>query len=362
MTTTRAAAAPGPDDPRPPAPPRQRRIVLPVDLGVASQAVGALLGGLTTDDGTPTPLQRRLLADLVQAFRSLRGLPPIDLDAVDPLEPDQAAAAIADPALRRQLVLALIVAEQLLHPLPDSLRRRVEAYADALGVHPDALKVSRDLAGEHLLVAYEDMQRMSWYRERSVDEALAGRLGELVRSKLAYYGIGEDHHIAARWRSLADQPEGSWGRGVADFYRAHGFPYPGEPHGIYEIGAHHDFIHVLADYPTSPEGEIDVFAFIAGTMDDERGFMQFAFTLALFQNASVDRVGGLKVAIARADTLSDPGAPERLADAFRRAAACQVDVMAGIDHFAWAPYPLDEVRQRFGVVPKAVDGPGFLAG
>ena len=45
-----------------------------------------------------------------------------------------------------------------------------------------------------------------------------------------------------------------------------GFPFPGEPGGIYEVGALHDWVHVLTDYNTSPEGEIDVFAFIAATM------------------------------------------------------------------------------------------------
>ena len=89
--------------------------------------------------------------------------------------------------------------------------------------------------------------------------------------------------------------------------------------------------------------------------------MQFAFTLALFQNATVDRVGGLKVAIARADTLEDPGAVARLADAFRRAVACPVDVMAGVDHFAWAEVPLERARERLGVVPRAVAGEGYLA-
>ena len=73
--------------------------------------------------------------------------------------------------------------------------------------------------------------------------------------------------------------------------------------GIYEVGALHDWVHVLADYGTDPEGEIDVFAFIAATMTDQRGFLQFVFTLALFQNGSVDTVGGKKVALLPNATL-----------------------------------------------------------
>jgi hypothetical protein len=333
--------------------------VVPEDPAVGLALLGAALGALTTDEGTPTELQLHLLASLVTAFAG-RPMTVADLDAVPPLEPVDAADALVDPVVREQLVLLLVTCEQLLHPLPVALHRRVAAFAEALGVHPDGLTVSRDLAHHHLALAYADIQRMSWYREQTVHDALRGRLVELTRSKLAYYGVGEDAAMAARWRALRDLPEGSWGHGVAEFYRVNGFPFPGERHGIYEIGAHHDFVHVLADYAPTPEGEIDVFAFIAATMDDPRGFMQFVFTLALFQNAAVDRVGGLEVALARADTLADPGALDRMADAFRRAAACPVDVMAGIDHFAWAPHPLALAREHLGVVPKGEPGPGFL--
>ena len=344
----------------PPVPPRLRRMALPGPGPEGLAFVGTVLGALTTADGTPPDLQLRLLRALVAA-RAGRELPEVDLAAVPRLSPAEAGEAVGDADQRTLLVQLLVTMELLLHPLPDALARQVDAYADALGVHPDALQVARDLAEEHQLLAYADLQRMSWYRSETFREARHGRLVELARSKLAYYGIGRDRRIARRWEALADLPRGTWGGEVAEFYRVHGFPFPGEPHGIYEIGAHHDFVHVLADYPPTPEGEIDVFAFIAATMEDPRGYMQFAFTLALFQNATVDRVGGLKVAIARADTLEDPGAVARLADAFRRAVACPVDVMAGVDHFAWAAVPLDEARSRLGVVPRAVAGEGYLA-
>ena len=68
---------------------------------------------------------------------------------------------------------------------------------------------------------------------------MRGRLLELARSKLAYSGVAADPEIAHRWEALRDLPAGSWGRGVADFYERHGFPFPGEEHGIYEIGARH---------------------------------------------------------------------------------------------------------------------------
>ena len=95
-----------------------------------------------------------------------------------------------------------------------------------------------------------------------------------------------------------------------------------------------------------------MFAFIAASMGDSRGFTQFAMTLALFQNGAIRHVAGKKVAIARTDTLDDPGAVQRWADAVRRGAACTVDVMAGVDHFALATRDLAELSQEFAIPAK----------
>ena len=77
-------------------------------------------------------------------------------------------------------------------------------------------------------------------------------------------------------------------------------------------------------------------------------------TLALFQNGAIRHVAGKKVAIARTDTLDDPGAVQRWADAVRRGAACTVDVMAGVDHFALATRDSPELREEFAIPAKAV--------
>ena len=51
------------------------------------------------------------------------------------------------------------------------------------------------------------------------------------------------------------------------------------PNDQERLGARHDWIHVLAGYETTPEGELDVFAFIAASMTDERGLVLLAITL-----------------------------------------------------------------------------------
>ena len=159
-----------------------------------------------------------------------------------------------------------------------------------------------------------------------------------------------DELIAAVAKYLDIPPV--WAYEVASFYERHDFPFPGEKHGIYELGARHDWVHVLADYETTPEGELDVFAFIAASMKDHRGLVLLAVTLGLFQNGSIKHVEMKLIRNRREDTLSDAGAIERWADAFRRGAACPVDVMGEIDLFAHKDVPLAEARTMFGVVPK----------
>jgi hypothetical protein len=275
---------------------------------------------------------------------------------------DLAAVPVADDAARSRAteeerlhaVHLMVVLEFIEHPLRKDEARPVEDFAHGLGVSHRLLRDARSLAKGHFAWTYLDLQRHSWYEEETIKESVRGRWSELVRSKLAYTGVVEDPIIAHKWRSLRNCPAGSWGKAVADFYDRHEFPFPGERFGIYELGARHDWIHVLAGYETDPEGELDVFAFIAASMRDERGLVLLAITLGLFQNGSIHHVAGKNIKIARADTLTDDGAVARWVEAFRRGRLATTDVMGSVRLFEHKNDPLEEARERFGVVPNRV--------
>ena len=331
------------------------RFVVP-GAGDVEAMVGGAIGALTWDGGGPTELQLQLMDAILHRFSN--GVAP-DIRAFPAWEASQVADAL-EPTMRTQLAHVVVVLELLLHPLPPGLERHVERYLRGIGVHTPYVGIIRDTAKDHALRLHADLMRNSWYTEQTIHGIFTGRFAEMVRSKLAYYSIGTDEALASKWRALESCPVGSWGHTVSEFYGVHGFAYPGQHDGIYEVGALHDWVHVLADYGTDPEGEIDVFAFVAATMEDDRGFIQFIFTLALFQNASVTTVGGKHIPIARADTISDSGATDRLADALWRASQCTADVMGGVDHFALADTPLDELRQRWLIPAKTSSSPGAL--
>ena len=272
--------------------------------------------------------------------------------ALRPVPIDEARTLGAE--CRKQAVSLMVVFEYIEHPLRAAVAREVEDAARALEVQMQLVHDARALANSHFRLLYMDLERQGWYREETVKQSLHGRFRELLRSKLAYEGVAPSPQIARKWRGLRDCAPGTWGRAVAEFYDTHHFPLPGERHGIYELGARHDWVHVLADYGTNAEGECDVFAFIAASMKDERGLVLLAFTLGLFQNGAIHRVGGKKVAIARGDTLSEHEAVPRFADAFRRGRACTVDPMGELDLFAYKDEPVDRLRERWSVLPRAI--------
>ena len=323
-------------------------------LDIPEPDLRALLGGVvgamsTTDDG-PTPLQWELL-EAVTRHAFLASVMPRD---VPRLGPEALAAALTEPDLRAITVHLMVTLELVLHPTPPALAHSVARYARSLAVAEPMVEAARRFADHQLVLMYLDIQRSSEFTERTLSGIRHGRLLRLLRNKLAYENVVPDAQIAQRWRALDDCPDGSWGRAVAAFYREHRFPYPGERRGISEVGARHDWVHVLAGYPPTPEGEIDVFALIAAASPDPRGFTQFAMTLGLFQNGALHHVAGKRIKIARTDTLDDPGAPHRWADALRRGAACTDDVL-NLEHFTWKDVDVDEARARLALAPKQVD-------
>ncbi len=318
-----------------------------IEVDSLETVVGGIVGAVSGPEGL-APLQLEMLRAVVGQILGS----DLDPATVAPRTAAELAAEVTEADSRLIVVETMVTLEFVLHPESRTVAKRVEAYAKELGVDTPMVHAARRLADQQAALLYVDIQRNALYTAEAIHGALHGRLYELIRSKLAYQGIEPDAKIAARWHALDDCPAGSWGRGVADFYHAHDFPYPGDRHGISELGAQHDFVHVLAGYDATPEGEIDVFAFIAAAMPDPRGFTQFAMTLGLFQNGAIRHVAGKKVAIARTDTLSDPGAVSRWADAVRRGAACTVDAMAGVDHFALASRDLEELRSEYGIPPK----------
>jgi hypothetical protein len=303
--------------------------------------------GIIAPEGEPRQLPRLLAEAIVPAMTGF----PFAGDA-SPVDPDELAQGLArrDAAFRTRIVQLVILLVLVLRPIPADVVDRAGRLARELGVDEGMLDVAREFATGSLGLAAIDFERngygAAWSDEDEGALHVSSRLGAVWDPAV------HDPALARRWQELEDLPRGTIGRRVADFYRARGFDYPGTPGSAPPLLAQHDWVHVLADYGTTVECELEVFAFIARANDDMRAFSLLAMVVSLFETGYLRAGAGLF----ESDTghLSRAGVAARLADAMRRGARCTggIDFLR-TDWFSVADLPLEDVRHRFGVVPKA---------
>ena len=299
-------------------------------------------------------------AGLLQAITlALTGV-LVDYRGLDPAGPDELAAGLADRPLeyRRRIVHHMVLGELILVPLPEEVAARVAAYATALGIDDDFIRIARRYAQGALGLAWVDLRR-SGFTDRWTEE----RMAPLYTSNAMedpFDAPSLDPDLAARWHTFADMPDGTLGREVWRMYEMRVWDAPGTPMGASAFIAQHDFVHVIADYGTHMAGEMEVFAFIGRADPDPMGFSWLATMVGLFETGYVHEQGFFHSNV-REHTLQMSGMAHRLADAIRRGKAVQehfdTDLFA-VDYHALATTPLVEVRAMLGVPPK---GPEALA-
>ncbi len=308
--------------------------------------------GTIAPDGGPTELQALLVEALMPAMTGH----PADLTG-EPLDPEAFARSLAarDEAFRTRIVQLVILGVLVLRPIPPAVVEQASRFAREAGVDEGMLTVAREFAAGSLGLASFDFERNGYTATWGPDDARALHLSTDLAE--AWESVVNDPQLAGRWCALEGLPPGTLGRGVADFYRSRGFTYPGLPGSAPPLLAQHDWVHVLADYGTTVECELEVFAFIARANDDMRAFSLLAMVVSLFETGYLRRGAGLFES--DSGHLSRAGVAARLADAMRRGALCtgSVDFLR-TDWFSLAHLPVAEARAHFGVVAK---DPGAVA-
>jgi hypothetical protein len=314
--------------------------VLILSQGVASAVSPA--GGLT---GT-----QRLLMQAV--FLAMTGHPATFGDS--PIDPGWFAKRLQPRTLefRARIVQVMVLLGLVLRPLPADVADRIAAFARELSVDEDMLDVARGFAAGSLDLAATDFERNGYLAD--LERASADVLHTSTSLSTAWAQDCDDPGLSDRWRAMEELPGGSLGRRVTEFYRARGFSYPGLAGSAPPLLAQHDWVHVLADYGTTVESELEVFALIARANDDLRAFSLLAMVVSLFETGHLHSGAGLFDA--SPGHLSQTGMASRVADAMRRGALCRgsVDFM-GLDWFELAERPVTAVRDHFCVPAKSAE-------
>ena len=237
--------------------------------------------------------------------------------------------------------------------LPDpspEVSQRVIDFATELSLSDEFLAAMRRYVDRSRQLVASDIDRSAYISNldlssftplQSADDNVNAWSNTVVRPELA-----------ARWWALGDLDRSTLGRGVFDFYRARGFRFPGEEGSAPPVLAQHDWVHVLADYGSTVESELEVFAFITRASHDPLAFTLLAMAIKLFHTGELERAAGIFEA--DAGHLEVDGMAARLGDAFRRGAltAGQPEFLA-TNWWSYADWPLEQVREHCDVVPKS---------
>jgi len=311
---------------------------------LAAAAVSACrLSGTWASD-----LQPALLALLFERLLAVE----LELDALPVVEPAQLARELPELTQRCEFIDLLVLLEMVCRPIPPELQASVEHWASALGVEDSAVLLARDLTRKAQACATADFYRLNWIGEG--DDQHDPHFQQLLnRYGTAAYALTmePDPEEQQRWAALEQCPPQSLGRGLWDFYQERGFRLPGEPGAANAALAHHDWVHLVAGYDTTPIGELEVTAFMAAASASPGAMLGFLGAVSIYET-------GLLRSVVLMDqyghTLSDPSGRERVSTAIARGASCRVDPLLEVDYFALADQPLRLIREHWGLEPDAL--------
>ena len=301
-------------------------------------------------------LQRDLIHAIGSSLLAVEAKPDPDVDSLDALE-----AAVQDlpESVRHRLFHLFVLSEVILDPLPEQATEALKNVAALMKIDDEFIDVVREYSQGAYAIAASDLHRKGYLGKPHMIEK--GSQMMRVHKSLTdpFEQDEEDPELLQQWLNLELCPPGSLGRTIWEYYQGRGFVFTGQAGSVNPTIAQHDWIHVLADYATTIEGELEVFSFIGSAIPDLKGFSFLVSIIGLFETARLESWGG---GVLNADQghLELPGMPERVADAIRRGRICNLDVMYGIDYFDYKDMPIDDVRQKLGIVAKAsdIDSPG----
>lgn len=307
------------------------------------------------------PIQTGLMGSIIAALFNIE----VDLGSLDPLEPDELSASLSGRSeeFRRRVVHHMVLGELVLRPIPPAVARRVSSYADALGIDDQFVRIARRYAQGGFGLAWLDLHQSGFSEHWEM--ARKDQLKTTVKLEHQLAAGVEDSQLAETWAEFQHMTEGTLGRAMWDMYRGRGFGLPGSIGGASAYLAQHDFVHVLADYGTNLNGELEVFSLIARADPDPKGFAWIATLVGLFETGYIADAGFFTSDLEET-RLESPAMHARVADAmYRGRVLCdrlRTDLLE-VNYHQFARQPIDDVRIELGFVPKseaAAGSPGLF--
>ena len=259
------------------------------DAAEAQSLTDAVASVVAGRDGL-LPIQRRLVVALFGAMTEH----PVTLEGRPVLTVQQAVATMArrDLQFRARMVQVMLLCALVRRPIPEDVVIGIARAADELGVHDGMVDVAQEFAAGSLGLAAVDFTRNGYEGGWNAAEAAAVvHASHQLDSTWAF--CEDDEEMAAQWaiprapgagrtrpEGLGDVP-GPWLR-----LPRHSGLGP-------TVLTQHDWVHVLADYGTTVESEVEVFGLIARANDDLHAFSLLAMVISLFETGYLETGAGL---------------------------------------------------------------------
>ncbi|MEA5412963.1 hypothetical protein VB737_14420 [Synechococcus sp. BA-120 BA3] len=293
---------------------------------IGRAGLGSLLA-IASMDGPPSPIALRTITAIRDHLIRL----PIPLEELEPLTPEQLAAAVPEPEWRERILRGMTVLALLEDSPGEAPLARLEATARALAIDDAPVQAFRHVLDHQFNLVRLDIARRSFQRSAAAaylrDEGPAGAL-----------------QIA---RSLLNQEDPALGRAYLAFIEANGFSVPGELGGPPPPVVRHDCCHVLGGYGTTASEECGVLGFQAGFGRNDP-FFTILFALAQFQLG----IGSTPVTAAETGQAD----PEVIFRGLEHGLGVTRDLISDWDPWDDFPQPLEEVRRQYGIRPRQAVG------
>jgi hypothetical protein len=272
----------------------------------------------------------------------------IALDSLEPIDPAEVAKVLTKPELRTQFIQGAMMLALADGPPTPAQMSRVESLAASLGIERHELHTLRLLADEHTLFF-----RLHFYRHSHMAEVGSRQFHEEgllapLKGLLGMRGLYTNPEQAERYRALEKLRPDTLGFAFTQYLHRNKFGFPGEVGGFPEAGIWHDFGHVLSGYDTDPPGELQMAAFQAGYRRTNAFSMLFFGALTFMAGINVTP---LPQKSDPGTLMAQEGMAERMLKALQRGSQVKVDLFDHWDHWAYVEMPLEEARERLGIVP-----------
>lgn len=275
-----------------------------------------------------------------------------DLETLEPISFAQFAQAMPEPEKRNEVLELMLTTEMMCSSISPEIADAIESWAYQLGIESKGLALIRDLSRQLTAQAQQDFFRSNYFYDADLASPNFAKLDQQYGLNATMLTVEISDELTARYENLQHCPTGSLGRGLWDFYKQRNFNFPGSPGSVNEAVAHHDWIHVLAEYDSNAIGEIEVAAFSTRATQSKSAVMNFLGALSIFQGGLLKTIvfGGPH----SGHSLEVVNGPERISDALQRGKEVKIDLLLGINFFDYSHESVADLRTRWNIPPKAV--------